>query len=345
MPLGAGYDDAQSAKDPMMHSAPVQDVVIIGAGPAGLTAAIYLGRFRRPCWVLEDDTARARWIPVSHNIPGFKAGIGGFALLDALRAQASSYGAEIRRAHVTSVTIDDGYFVLSTSADVIRSRYLLLATGIEDYVPVLPGVPEAILRKLLRFCPICDGFEAIDQRIAVLSDGAIGEREAAFLQTYSRHITLIHIGESDFAAPRDALEEKGIECIRAKLSDLAVQGDGVTLLYKDEIRRFDAVYLALGGTPRNGIARNLGAACDDKNALLVNPHNETSVTRLYAAGDVVHGLHQVAVAAAGGAIAATDIHNKLRAETVSTGAHPDRMGPSAIIDSAPRASSTITLDT
>src|ERR1700728_3659678 len=90
----------------------VQDAVIVGAGPAGLTAAIYLGRFRRRCVVLEDGQSRARWIPTSHNIPGFTAGIGGEEFLKTLRDQALKYGAQVRRTHVSKLTLEDGIFAL-----------------------------------------------------------------------------------------------------------------------------------------------------------------------------------------------------------------------------------------
>jgi thioredoxin reductase (NADPH) len=286
----------------------IWDAVVVGAGPAGLTAAIYLGRFRRRCLVLDNGDSRARWIPTSHNIPGFTAGIGGQELLNALQAQALKYGAQIHRTHVSKLTVEDDIFVLRTEEGPLYSRHVLLATGVKDHLPAIEGASEAVMRSLLRFCPICDAFEAIDQRIAVIGDGAAGEREAEFLKTYSSQVTLLYVGVP--TSPASSVD--GIERISIRLTDLRIREDRVTLLGGDGGRSFDAVYFALGCSPQHDLARALHATCDERGALQVNAHQQTTVPRLYAAGDVVRGLNQVVVAAAEGAVAATDIHNKLR---------------------------------
>jgi thioredoxin reductase (NADPH) len=170
-----------------------------------------------------------------------------------------------------------------------------------------------VLRSLLRFCPICDAFEAIDKQIAVISDGAAGEREAAFLTTYSRHVTLLHIGERAASPLSGRLQATGIELVQTAVHNLMVEKDRVTLRKTaGTSRQFDVVYVALGCTAQNSLACALGCGCEDDGRLRVNLHRETSVPGLYAIGDVVRGLNQVVVAAAEGAIAATDIHNKLR---------------------------------
>jgi thioredoxin reductase (NADPH) len=289
----------------------IQDAIVIGAGPAGLTAAIYLGRFRRRCIVLEDGHARARWIPTSHNIPGFTAGVGGAELLGNLRLQAVKYGAEIRHAHVSGLSVQEGIFCLQTEAGSLRSRYVLLATGVRDHLPSIGGATEAVMRSLLRFCPICDAFEAIDKRIAVISDGALGEREAEFLKHYSDRITLLHLGGAGPVGGPGTLGTGGIERISVRLSDIRIQEDRVSVSTAASERHFEVAYLALGCSAQNHLARSLHASFDEQGALEVNAHQETSVPRLYAAGDVVRGLNQVVVAAAESAIAATDIHNKL----------------------------------
>jgi thioredoxin reductase (NADPH) len=289
----------------------IHDVIVIGAGPAGLTAAIYLARFRRRCVVLEDGHSRAQWIPRSHNIPGFTAGIGGHALLATLRQQALQFGAEIRRLGVRSLSFQDDVFVLGTDRETLRSRYVILATGVIDHLPDIDGASEAVRRSLFRICPICDAFEAIDKRIAVIGDGALGEREAAFLRTYSAHVTLLHLGAPQ-APDSNASGVDDIERLPIELSNLRIREDRVTLASSTGERSFDVVYLALGCSPQHDLARSLDAGCDEHGALQVNAHQETTVPRLYAAGDIVRGLNQVVVAAAESAIAATDIHNKLR---------------------------------
>jgi thioredoxin reductase (NADPH) len=298
----------------MAISAELFDAIIIGAGPAGLSAATYLGRYRRRCLVLEDGHSRARWIPTSHNIPGFAAGIGGVDFLEAFTKQTKLFGAEFRHDRAMSVVCaNDTFVVITAKQETFTARYLLLATGTQDHLPDLPGAPEAVMRSLLRFCPICDGYEATGKRIAVISNGPVGEREADFLKTYSDQIALLRLDETSPTASRRATIAPGIEVIPIVLSDILIGEKGITLATPSGTpRRFDVVYLALGCTAQNSLAVTLGAACDERGALRVNPHQETTIPRLYAAGDVVRGLNQVVIAAADGAIAATDIHNKLR---------------------------------
>jgi len=289
------------------------DVVIIGAGPAGLAGATYLGRFRRKVLVIDGSTSRARWIPESQNIPGFCHGIGGTELLAQMKAQALHYGAEIRAATVEAISATEGAFLTHFETEVCRSPYVLLATGVKDELPAIAGVEEAILRKQLKICPICDAFEATGARIAVIGSGEHGDREAEFLVTYSERITLIHIDGPHDPAATARLRRQGIEVIEAPMAAIELAGAGWRLrLPREEIRTFDVCYAALGCTPRHALAAGLGAHMDDKKSLTVNAHQETSVRNLYAAGDVVRGLNQVVVAAAEAAIAATDIHNKLR---------------------------------
>jgi thioredoxin reductase (NADPH) len=295
----------------MQTNSEVQDVIVVGGGPAGLTAAIYLGRFRRRCTVLEDGHSRAQWIPKSHNIPGFTAGVGGSDLLSALREQALQFGAQIQRAHVSSLDATEGVFSLKYDGRQIYARHVILATGVRDHLPAIGGVSEAVLRSVIRLCPICDAFEAIDKHIAVISDGPRGEREAAFLRSYSAHVTLLDLGKSPATRSSSTLSG-GIERIPIHLADLNVRPDGVTLNTAAENRRFDVVYLALGCSPQQDLARSVCASRDEQGILQVNSHQQTTVPGLYAAGDVVRGLNQVIVAAAESAIAATDIHNKLR---------------------------------
>jgi len=289
------------------------DALIVGAGPAGLTAAIYLGRFHRKTLVIDAGVSRARWIPESHNIPGFCSGIAGQELLTQMTTQARSYGAQIRRGTVESVTASNGVFRAQVGREVHASPYLLLASGVEDRLPAVGGAEEAILRSRLRVCPICDAFEATGRDIAVIGDGEHAAREAEFLTTYSDRITLLHIGpERDISATQH-LAQRGIQVIRTSLEAIELTDDSWCLRLPDHrVRTFDVCYAALGCTARNELAVGLGARLDESHSLIVNAHQETSVSNLYAAGDVVRGLNQVVVAAAEAAIAATDIHNKLR---------------------------------
>jgi thioredoxin reductase (NADPH) len=286
------------------------DTIIIGAGPAGLTAAIYLARFRRSVLVLDGGPSRADWIPESHNTPGFPQGISGAALLRRLRTQAESFGAEIQRGDATRVRRVRSVFHIASSRDVLTARNVLLATGVKDHVPPIEGIENAIRDSVVRMCPICDAFEAIDKPIAVLGEGALAERERKFLRTYSADVTVLTSRDSE-VAPRDAL--------RIELADLTFVNGKVRLASGNATRYFDHLYLALGCTAQTQLASASGASVDDTGNLIVDAHQMTSVKGLYAAGDVVRGLNQIAVAAGEAAIAATDIHNRLRRSNAS---HP-----------------------
>lgn len=140
------------------------DALVIGAGPAGLTAAIYLARFKRRLLVVHDGASRAGWIPLSHNHPGFPGGVSGEELLARMTAQAESFGARLRPARVEQLSLEGDGFAVTIDGEVVRARCVLLATGIVDNVPSIPGVEEAVRTGLMRICPICDGFEARTRR-------------------------------------------------------------------------------------------------------------------------------------------------------------------------------------
>ncbi|WP_454718867.1 NAD(P)/FAD-dependent oxidoreductase [Caulobacter segnis] len=295
---------------------PDYDVIIVGAGPAGLTAATYLGRFRRKVLMLDGGLSRADWIPESHNTPGFPRGVGGQRLLAGMSEQAALYGAERRAARATTLVRDADGFTLHLDADAgaVRARFVLLATGVVDRLPALDEIEPAIRSARVRMCPICDAYEAIDRKIAVLGDGDLGAREAAFLTTYSPHVSLLHLGEISALSDRQALTDHGVEVLPVTLAQISLARQAVTLHQAGaSARAFDCLYLALGCEMQSRLAVQWGAAHDADGNLMVNAHQETSLDGLYAAGDVVRGLNQIAVATAEAAIAATDIHKRLRA--------------------------------
>lgn len=289
------------------------EVLVIGAGPAGLVAATYLARFRRRVLVADGGAPRARWIPVSHNLPGFPQGITGEAILRRMTEQALEYDAVIERGRVERLQPEGDDFRASLNGREIRVRAVLLATGVVDHHPDLPGVDRAIERSLVRICPICDGYEAIDKAVAVIGKDDAGAREAAFLRTYSDRVTLIHVGPPEALTEEDELQRLAIELIRSPIDNVRLEGDRVTALsWGGSFRVFDLVYSALGTSPNADLARALNARLGDDQRLAVDDHQQTSVPGLYAAGDVVRGLNQIAVAGAEAAIAATAIHNALR---------------------------------
>ncbi len=296
------------------------DCLIIGGGPAGLTAAIYLARFRRDVRVIDAGGSRAALIPTSHNYPGFPDGISGRELLVRLREQSRRYGALLTTGDVEDLTrLESGYFLAKTCAETIEARTILLATGSMDVEPALPNINDAIRTGLIRHCPICDGYEVIDREVAVIGRGAKGLNEARFLRHYTPKVTLFTLGapheisESD----RAALEQCGISIVDEALSEVSTQGGAIVGLQtrSGAMYRFDTLYSALGCHVRSDLARAVGAACDDVGQIVVDDKLRTTVPGVYAAGDVANDLNQIAVGTGHAAIAATQIHNLLRANT------------------------------
>jgi thioredoxin reductase (NADPH) len=285
------------------------DAIIVGAGPAGLTAATYLARFRRRVLVLDGGRSRANWIPESHNTPGFPQGVGGPELLQRLRAQATTFGAERRETSAQHMTWANQSFTIETTEGPVAAPCVLLATGVVDKLPPLDGIEAAIRDSRVRMCPICDGYEAIDRRIAVLGEGDLLEREGAFLSTYSRDVTLLRLAGGPGAAETLA---PGLKRLEIELKDLQLIPRGLRVVREGPAQVFDHLYLAMGCESRSSLATACGAGLDKIGNLIVDQHQETSTAGLFAAGDVVRGLNQIAVASGEAAIAATAIHNRLR---------------------------------
>jgi thioredoxin reductase (NADPH) len=291
------------------------DCLVIGGGPAGLTAALYLARFRRSVMLVDAGEPRAAWIPTSHNIAFFEHGIPGPEILALQRASTARYGVEPVAARVTSLSKEGGIFVAALDGrPQVRARHVLLATGAVDVEPDLPDLPDAIRRGLVRYCPICDGYESRNHRIAVIGHGARGAAEAVFVaRSYSDDVTLLTLGQpmDPDAMTRATLEHHRIRIVERPIVGLDVQGDRIAAIRVDgEELRFDILYSALGLRYRTELAQQLGAHHDEKGALVVDAGMMTNVDGLYAAGDIVAGLDQIVVGMSHAAIAATRIHNR-----------------------------------
>lgn len=301
------------------------DCLIVGGGPAGLTAALYLARFERRFLLVDAGDSRASWIPTSHNIPVFADGISGREILARQREHLARYGVRVVSGTVTALRKDEWGFAARIEAGAgavreVRARRVLLATGAADVEPDLPDLPDAVRRGLVRYCPICDGYEARGKRIAVIGHGDRGLGEAVFVaRTYSRDVTLLTLGQGmDLdAGERERIEKHGITVIHEAVTGLDTEAGRITVLRTadGEEHRFEVLYSALGLKLRSEIALELGAEHDGTGAVIVDEHNRTTVAGLYAAGGVVRGLDQVVVAMAHGAVAATDIHNRCELTT------------------------------
>jgi thioredoxin reductase (NADPH) len=293
------------------------DCLVVGGGPAGLTAAIYLARFRREVRVVDSGASRASLIPLSHNYPGFPEGITGRDLLVRLREQARRYGAVLTAGHVDELErVESGAFAARSGTEAIEARTVLLATGVLDVEPALPQVKDAIRSGLVRHCPICDGFEVIGKKVAVIGRGIKGVNEALFIRHYTEDITLFTLGAKHEIGDdeRASLETNGVIFVDEPLAEVCTESGaivGVTTR-SGKTFRFDTLYSALGCNVRSELAHAVGARCDAGGQIVVDDKLRTSVPGLYAVGDVANDLNQIAVATGHAAIAATAIHNALR---------------------------------
>jgi thioredoxin reductase (NADPH) len=216
-------------------------------------------------------------------------------------------------APITELKRDGGGFIAKFGEQQVQSRFVLLATGIVDESPNLPGIKVALANGSIRYCPVCDGYEAMDQRVGVLGHGEDASSEAKFLRTYSNDVTLLRLDERS-----DNNEKNGQVASQSRCKSC-----GASLSHRTLRRRypgsparwsdpsFDVVYPALGCGVRSELAVALGAKTNDVGCLEVDAHQQTTAEGVYAAGDVVSDLHQIAVATGHAAIAATHIHKSL----------------------------------
>jgi thioredoxin reductase (NADPH) len=294
------------------------DCLIVGGGPAGLTAAIYLARFRRRFLLADAGASRAAWIPVSHNHAGHPEGVPGPELLARMRAQAERYGAEVVSARVEALErcLGGGFRARLGDGRAVEAARVLLATGSEDTRPPMPAAEhdEAVRRGLLRYCPVCDAYEVTGRKVALVGSRKCRVHEALLLRGYTADLTLLTLGEPwDMPEEERAmLAEAGVGVVEAPAREIAVEGGAIVARTEDGASHaFESLYAALGLRARSDLAAALGAERDEDGALAVDDHQQTTVPGLYAAGDVVQGLAQISVAMGHAAKAATAIHNGL----------------------------------
>lgn len=188
----------------------ILDCLVIGGGPAGLLAAVYLGRYRGRALVVDDGGSRLAKISTSRNVLGFPEGIGGPQLLERMRLHAAEFGTPLEMGRVERLERLDGQgFEALAGSRRLRARTVLLATGARDVEPDIAGLAPALKCGQVRFCPVCDGYETTNQRVAILGREVHGLREAAFVAGFGNRATWLSMGcehsvpQGELAALRD----------------------------------------------------------------------------------------------------------------------------------------------
>ncbi|HEY8049867.1 MAG TPA: NAD(P)/FAD-dependent oxidoreductase [Ramlibacter sp.] len=291
------------------------DCLVIGGGPAGLMAAVYLGRFKRSVVVVDEGQSRLALIPKTRNVLGFPDGIAGEELLERMRAHAAKFGARLEIGRVERLGKAGDVFEAQAGSARLRARFVILATGARDVEPQVTGLAESLKAGHVRYCPVCDGFETQGRRVAVLGRELHGLRESAFVASFGNRVSWLSLGTQDRCddSERQRLRDAGVEIIEHEPSHIHCHPEaGIEVEFANGTReKFDVLYPALGMHHASGLATTLGAQANDVGQLEVSSHYETTIPGLYAVGDVASGLNQINVAAGQAAVAATAIHNRL----------------------------------
>lgn len=291
------------------------DVVIVGAGPAGLSAALILGRCRRT--VLLCDTGRPR-NAASRAMHGYltRDGIPPLEFLAIAAGELAQYTTvEMRRVAVTDATClaDKRFEVTLESGEIVRSRKLLLATGVVDNLPAIEGFSELYGGSVFH-CPYCDGWEVRDAPLAIYGRGARGLGLSLELTAWSRDLVLCTDGPSEIDADgRQKLESNGISVREARVARLEGQ-DGILqqVVFEDGARLpRRALFFTTGQSQQSDLSRRLGCEVNEKGTVRTGKYETTHLTGLYVAGDASRAVQWVVVAAAEGAEAAFAINSDL----------------------------------
>lgn len=290
------------------------DAIIIGGGPAGLTCAIFLGRYRRRVLLLDTGEPRNYATGAIHGFLG-QHGIPPHELRERGRAEAEESGVELREGRVTKVERDGDVFRVDAGDDVYHARRIVLAYGVRDTLPDIPEI-ESYYGKTAHHCPDCDGYEARDQTIGVLGSGKAVVGLALKLLQWSDDIVVFtdgHDREWDQEERSKLLAER-IEVKDEKVVAL-IGNDGcleAAVLATGERVSVQRLFFTIHVERTTTIAEDLGCEVDpEKPNVVVDEHRKTTVEGVWAVGDLVAGAQLAITAAADGAIAAIDVNKSL----------------------------------
>jgi thioredoxin reductase len=295
------------------------DVIIVGAGPAGLSAALMLGRCRRR--VLVCDTGRPR-NAASQAMHGFlsRDGIAPAEFLRIAREQLRQYETvEVRDVEVTRAACRDARFSVTTAdGSELASRKLLIATGVIDNLPDIPGFSRLYGRSVFH-CPYCDGWEVRDRPLAIYGRAARGCGLALELTGWSRDLVLCTDGPSGIAPDdRARLDRHGIGVREDRLVSLDGRDrlERIVFAAGDPLVRH-ALFFTTGQTQQSQLAKEMGCEMNDKGTVRTGEYEATHLPGLFVAGDASRAVQWVIVAAAEGAEAAFAINTGLLKEDLS----------------------------
>lgn len=299
-----------------------REVIVVGGGLAGLSAAIYLARALRDVLIVDAGESLALWEPEIQNYLGFPDGISGRELLERSRAQAKKFGAESVSDEIVEASRTDHFFRLRGREKEYRSRKLLLATGVYHLPPKIPEADPCIGKSMF-FCKDCDGYRIQDKRVAVVGANEMAVRYALGLLTYTDHVTLLTNGDKPSWSPKQAtrLREFCLPVIDARISHTH-QANG--FIHKLEFESgppldLDCLFTTRGDVFHNSLARQLGARLDTEGQVCVDLDMRTCIPGLYAAGCVTPANCQMIIAAGHGATAAQAINADLFDECLASG--------------------------
>ncbi|MCM2387326.1 NAD(P)/FAD-dependent oxidoreductase [Streptomyces albipurpureus] len=300
-------------ENPMAHDS-VYDVVVVGAGAAGLSAALVLGRARRRVAVV--DAGEPRNAPAAH-MQGFlsRDGMSPAALLEVGRAEVAGYGVDLIDARVDQ--IDHGFFVRLAGGAVLRARRVLMATGLRDGLPEIPGVGDRWGRDVLH-CPYCHGYEVRDRPFGVVATGPGAVHQALLLPQWSRDVVLFPQALELSGGDRERLTARGVKIIEGSVKRLVVRDDelrGVELSGGRVVPR-DAVFVQPKMVPRDALLTALECERDDSGWVVTDGTGRTSVHGVWAVGNVADQRAQVVTAAGMGSVAAIAVNHDLVEEDI-----------------------------
>ena len=312
----------------------VHDVIVIGSGPAGYTAALYAARAQLAPLVFEGTSFGGALMTTTEveNYPGFRDGITGPELMDEMREQALRFGADLRMDDVESVSLDGPVkSVVTADGDTHRARAVILAMGAAARYLQVPGEQE-LLGRGVSSCATCDGFFFRDQHIAVIGGGDSAMEEALFLTRFASSVTLVH-RRDEFRASKIMLNRaRNNDKIKFITNHTVVAVDGETavtgLRLRDTVTGEETalpvtgVFVAIGHEPRSALVRDVVDVDPDGYVLVQGRTTSTSLDGVFAAGDLVDRTYRQAVTAAGsGCAAAIDAERWLAEHEESDAAH------------------------